>query len=60
MFIKNVHKKFSISYQQRSHHRGYHSPAEINLLGRLGYMIISISIRANSDSHKWVRTEAYY
>ena len=42
-------KKISISYQQRLQHRGLHSPAEINLLGSLGDIIISISIRANSD-----------
>ena len=34
-----------MSYQQRLQHRGDHSPAEINLLGSLGNMIISLSFR---------------
>ena len=42
-----------MSYQQRLQHRGLHSPAEINLLGSLGDMIISLSSRVYSEPHKW-------
>jgi len=41
-----------MSYQQRLQHRGLHSPAEINLLGSLGDMIISLSSRVYSEPHK--------
>ena len=41
-----------MSYQQRLQHRGLQSPAEINLLGSLGDMIISFSFRVLSEPHK--------
>ena len=58
--IKKVYDKKSISYQQRLQHRGLHSPAEINLLGSLGDMIISFSIQINSESLQWARSKTRY
>ena len=49
-----------MSYQQGLQHRGHHSPAEINLLGSLGDMIISFSIQVNSESLQWARSKTRY
>ena len=59
-YLKNDKKNLVYPTNNARNNRGLHSPAEINLLGSLGDMIISFSIQINSESLQWDRSKAVY